>query len=412
MPCRSLATRVAGGSMVAIFTGAGAGFQRSSANILGGSGQLGSSLLGRGNESVSVNAATGNLLISQQDEFLVGLGPDVGISRTYNSLQDVADGDNGDHWQQSTTERLFGLTGTLDTAGSTISRLSGDGSVIVYSWNASAGAYVTTDGAGAFDKLTEAGGVWTWTDGSTQTTETYQDDGSGTTWRITARTDTDGNALTYSYNGSKLDKVTTADGGWTQYIWSGNNITQVVTGYTDLATSTPKTLTRVRYAYDGSNRLVSVTTDLSPEDNSVADGATYVTSYNYDGASNRVASISQSDGSLLAIAYDGSGRVQTLTQTVASGVTRVTSFSYGANYTQVTGPDNQVTRLDYDNADQLTQITAPPATSGATAQTVQFAYDAQGNVTSVTDGNGHVTSYQFDGNGNATLVHFPESENS
>lgn len=112
--------------MVAIFTGAGAGFVRGSANILGGAGQLGGSLLGRGGESISVNAANGNLLVSHQDEFLVGRGPDIGISRTYNSLAETGDGDNGDQWQQSTTRRIFGLTGTANTAGSTVSRLSGD----------------------------------------------------------------------------------------------------------------------------------------------------------------------------------------------------------------------------------------------------------------------------------------------
>ncbi len=226
--------------MVAIFTGAGAGFQRGSANILGGAGQIGTSGLGRASESVSVNAATGNLLISRQDEFLVGLGPDVGISRTYNSLQDTGDGDNGDHWQQSTTRRVYGLTGTLNAAGSTIRRLSGDGSVIVYSWNAAASAYLTSDGEGAFDRLTSAAGVWTWTDGDSRVTETYAAHGTGN-WRIVAQTDQDGNALTFTYVGDKLDKVTTADGAWTQYVWSGNNIAQVVTGYTDLATSTSET---------------------------------------------------------------------------------------------------------------------------------------------------------------------------
>src|SRR5690606_41108865 len=112
--------------MVAIFTGAGAGFERSSANLLGGAGQLGGGLLGRGGEGVSVNAFAGNLLVSHQDEFLVGRGPDVGISRIYNSLASATDGDNGDQWQQCTHRRVFGLTGTLGTAGSTISRLRGD----------------------------------------------------------------------------------------------------------------------------------------------------------------------------------------------------------------------------------------------------------------------------------------------
>ncbi len=389
--------------MVAIFTGAGAGFQRGSANILGGAGQLGTSSLGRATEGVSVNAATGNLLISQQDEFLVGLGPDAGISRTYNSLQDAADGDNGDNWQQSTTRRLFGLTGTLGSAGSTINRLSADGSVITYEWDAAASFYVTSQGAGAFDTLTENAGVWTWTDGDSQVTETYEAHGSDN-WRITARADQDGNTLTFTYSGDKLDKVTTADGGWTQYVWTGSNITEIVTGYTDLATSTAETLTRVRYAYDGSGRLASVTTDLSPDDSSVADGETYAVSYTYDGASNRVASIAQSDGSLLAITYDGSGRVETLTQTVASGVTRVTTLTYGTNYTQVTAPDGTLSRLDYDTAGQLTKITAPPAVSVATPQETSFAYDGDGNVISVTDGNGNVTQYDHDANGNVILV--------
>lgn len=88
--------------MVAIFVGQGAGFVRGSANVLGGAGGLGGDLLGRGGESVSVNAATGNLLVAHQDEFLVGRGPDIGISRTYNSFADAGDGDNGDQWQQST----------------------------------------------------------------------------------------------------------------------------------------------------------------------------------------------------------------------------------------------------------------------------------------------------------------------
>ena len=80
-----------------------------------------------------------------------------------------------------------------------------------------------------------------------------------------------------------MSRATTSNGEYQDYIWSGENVSQIVTGYTDLASGTPKTLTRTRYAYDGQNRLVQVTVDLSPEDNSVADSRTYVTTYTYDG---------------------------------------------------------------------------------------------------------------------------------
>ena len=338
--------------MVAIFVGAGSGLARSSGTALGGAGILGSAVQGRGGEAVSVNAATGNLLISQQDEFLTGRGLDIDISRTYNSLAQAGDGDNGDQWQMSSMRRLANLTGTLNSTGSSIQRLAGDGSLVTYSYATRGGvaAYWTTDGGGAHDRLVKSGSNWVWTDGATGTTETYSEYPAGSgSWRIVAQADTDGNTLTFSYNAASglLDKVTSANGEWVQYVWSGTNLTQLVTGYTDLATSTAKTLTRTRYAYDGQNRLVQVTVDLSPGDNSIADGKTYVTSYSYDGSSKRVASITQTDGSSLAITYDGSGRVATLTQSVAAGDNRVTTLAYGANYTSITGPDGQVTRLDY-----------------------------------------------------------------
>ncbi|MDX8356530.1 DUF6531 domain-containing protein [Sphingopyxis terrae] len=391
--------------MVSIFVGSGAGFARGSGTTLGGAGILGSAVQGRGGEAVSVNAATGNLLISQQDEFLVGRGPDIAISRTYNSLAQAGDGDNGDQWQMSSMRRLANLTGTLNSAGSSIQRLAGDGSLVTYSYATRGGvaAYWTTDGGGAHDRLVKSGSNWVWTDGATGTTETYSEYPAGSgSWRIVAQADTDGNTLTFSYNAASglLDKVTSANGEWVQYVWSGANLTQLVTGYTDLATSTAKALTRTRYAYDGQNRLVQVTVDLSPGDNSIADGKTYVTSYSYDGSSKRVASITQTDGSSLAITYDGSGRVATLTQSVAAGDNRVTTLAYGVSYTSITGPDGQITRLDYDGLQQLTKITAPPAYAGASAQVVQFGYDGDGNLASVTDAAGKVTSYSYDADGN------------
>src|SRR5258705_2731846 len=349
--------------MVGIFTGAGTGFERGSGSVLGAAGPVGSCTLGRGGEQRFLMAGGGDFLISQQDEFLVGLGPDVAISRTYNSLGDLSD-ENADNWRQSTQRRIVNLTGTLNTAGSTVQRVGADGATITYSWDASKSAYAATDGAGAYDTLTSSGGVWTWRDGDSQITETYAlEYGSTTSWRITSQADTDGNALTFTYVASSnhLDKVTTQDGSYVQFSWSGNNITQILTGYTDLATSTAKTLTRTRYTYDGSSQLSTVTVHLSPGDNSIPDGSTYTTTYTYDSTSTRGASISQSDGSRVDITYDGSNRASTLAQTTSTGVTRTTTLRYGAGYTTITGQAGQIVRMDYHAANKLTKITIPPA---------------------------------------------------
>ncbi len=386
--------------MTAIFTGLGSGFERSSANILGGAGQIGGGTLGRAGEGVSVNAATGNLLVTQQDEFLSGRGLDISISRTYNSLAELSDGDNGDQWQHSTYRRVFGLTGSQNANGSTIKRQGADGSSITYTWNSSKGAYVTTDGDGAYDTLKKVGSYWEWKDGSSQIRERYYAYGSDN-WRITQQRDNDNYRLNFAYSGSKLDKVTTANGEWTQYHWSGNNIARITTGHSG------GTLTRTYYGYDSANRLTSVTTDLSPENNSISDGKTYVTNYTYHGSTNRIATITQTDGSSLAIQYNGAGKVTSLTQTVAGGDTRVTTVAYGSNYTTITHADGTTNNLYYDSQKRLTQINYVGAQSGDPVTFVQFTYDANGNVTSVRDQEGQVTNYTYDGNGNTTKITDP-----
>ena len=137
--------------MVAIFTGLGAGFERGSGSLLGAAGLLGSSSLGRGGEGVFLNAANGNLLLSHQDEFLVGRGPDVAISRTYNSLGALDE--NGDRWRQSTDLRVFDLQGDTNTLGSTVKRVSSDGTEVTYTNTALTGVFENLNQPGVRDQL-------------------------------------------------------------------------------------------------------------------------------------------------------------------------------------------------------------------------------------------------------------------
>ncbi len=381
--------------MAAIVAGGSFGILQSSAALLGAQGQIGSAAQGRAGERVYLNAATGNLVIQGRDEIVIGRGPDGAFLRTYNS-QGLLNDDNGDNWRLNFHRRVAALTGTLNTAGSTIKRTDADGAEALYTYDVARGKYVTTEGDGAYDTLSYNAGTWTWTDGASGVAETYSDANSG---RLASVVDESGNALAFGYNGAGLlTSVQTAGGDTTYLDYTGTNLTQIRT-----VASGGATLIRTTYGYDGSNRLTQVTTDLTPDN--TTDSKTYVTTYTYDGTSRRVATMAQTDGTSVAFTYQQVGadyRVSQISQTVA-GVQRVTSVSYDTTNrtTTVTDPLGRATVLAYDTANRLTGITMPAA-SGAPAQQVGYAYDASGNVSAVTDARGNAVVYGYDANGNRT----------
>jgi YD repeat-containing protein len=374
--------------VAAIVSGGGLGILQGSAGVLGSAGQLGAAVQGRAGERVYLNAATGNLVIQGQDEVLIGRGPDGAFLRTYNS-QGLLNDDNGDNWRLNFHRRVIGLS-----TDATVTRVDADGAEAVYTYDAALGKYVTSEGSGAFDTLSHSGSTWTWTDGDTGVSETYDAANGG---RLSAVIDESGNSITFSYNGAGLlSAVQTASGETTYLDYAGTNLTQIRT-----VASGGATLVRTSYAYDADNRLTSVITDLTPE--STTDSKTYVTSYTYDGTSRRVATMTQSDGTSLAFAYDGSARVTTITQNVAGEAARVTTVAYSAGSTTVTDPLGRSTVLAYDGSSRLTGITLPAV--GGVSQQVSYAYDAAGNVTSVTDARGNAVVYGYDANGNRIHEH-------
>ena len=391
--------------MVAIITGTGFGIARSSAALLGGQGQLGAAAMGRGNDRVYVNAANGNLVIDRTDDVLTGVGPDEAYSLTYNSEDPSTLSGTAMAWNLGTYHRITNITGTVNTAGSTATRVDRDGSTTLFTYDSSKGYYTSQDGPGATNELRFANNAWTWTDGSTRTSETY---GSVVgQYFLTAVTDCDGNTQTYTYTASgTLDRITEANGDYMVVTWNGARPSGVTTSYTNA--SGLQTLTRVRYTWDSAYRLTSATIDLTPQDGSVADGNVYTTTYGYDGTSQRVASITQSDGSRLDIGYSQGGStyyVTSLTETVSTGVTRVTGFYYDLvnRVTTITDPLGGVTTMSYDASGNLTQLTRPVPAPGAAAPTTSFTYTPAGDVASLTE-NGRTTAYTYDAAGNLTLM--------
>lgn len=375
--------------MVAIVTGAGLGLAGTSAAELGAGGQLelGTGAAGRG---TTVNAKTGNLVIQSADELLAGRGPDIELVRTYNSGA-TFDFDNGDGWQLSLYRQLRGLTGTVNTAGSTITRIGADGAQLIYTYDANRGGYVSTEGGGAYDILTYSSttATWKWSDGETKVTETYAATSSYGQWRITSLSDANGNALSYTYDSAgRISEITDANGEATRLIY--DDVTSLLTSIAVVTGSV--TTTRVRYTYDLQRRLTAVATDLTPSDGSIADGKTYTTRYTYDGSSTLITSIANSDGTTVSFTYDGSGRVSTL----KDGIGQATTITYGSNSTTVTDPLGQSSVITYDTAGHLVRLQGP-ASSG---QDVSYTYNAKGDLTQLADSRGNVVSSTYDSHGN------------
>jgi YD repeat-containing protein len=392
--------------MVAFVSGNGLGLGNSSSDILGPQGTVGNSSLGRSGDQVFVNGSTGNLVVQRQDDFLSVLGQDISVVRTYNSLG-LADGDNNDGWRLGVAKGLGNLSGGINTAGSTITRTDGDGSVSVYTWSSTLQAYVSTDGAGSYDTLkykAAADGLpasWTLTDGDSQATETYDwtsyttvDDrrrpvtiSSG---KIISTSDADGNRVSYGYqafgSGFLVTSLTAASGDKVEFAWDGGKLMSETTTAGGVAEQC------VSYAYDTAGRLLAVNV-AARQAGQWAD-AVDVTTFEYNG-DGTLSSITGVDGSKTTFTYIA-GKVQRVSQ-IVDGAKRSLGISYDtAAQTTITDSDGQ-TVLTYDtgaNDNRLKSVKLPGGES------YQYTYDANGNLTRLVDARNLVTTFGYDGRGN------------
>ncbi|NTZ06233.1 LysM peptidoglycan-binding domain-containing protein, partial [Burkholderia metallica] len=406
--------------MVAIVTGQGLGLQSSSSTALGNRGVLGNAAFGQTGEQVYVNAANGNLMLQDRDQLLLGQGINGAVYRAYNSLGQL-------NWREGASRTVDGLTGTLNEAGSTITLTDWDGSQTKFAFDAARNLYVSAAGVGAnvgdanqpgptavtttgpratlqFDASANS---WMWTDGNQHVTETYDAAQGG---RLVSARDVDGNTVKYGYAASgQLAQITTAGGDVTSLDYDAAGRLSALRSVYQQANGQSATETTVRYAYDAQGRLSQVVTDLSPEDNSIADGNVFTTTYTYDGTSNRVASIGQTDGSRVEFAYellDGEYRVSTIAQFADNGAARITKLQYDLvkRETTVTDPLGFVQVMSWDESGRLTDIRTASSLDGQwEGREASFYYDAQGNLSNQNDtllGNAYL---KYDAAGNLIL---------
>ena len=337
-----------------------------------------------------LNLSNGNMVIRQRDDIVASRGIDLNLVRAYN-----AQGAQAHRWTFGISMSVGRLTGEFNGAGSTVVRTAGDGSQTQYTYDSARGLYVTTDGAGAYQTLAYDAATqrWTWQAGDASRFEIYDAARQG---RIITSGDASNNRLSYIYgaNDGLLSRVESASGDATWFDYDNGDLVQV----RDVLAS-GAVLTRVRYGYDQLHRLTSVTTDLTPDDNSVADGNVATITYTYEGSTEYIASVTQADGTSLAFGYEQYGSEWRVIS-VTDGLNRRTEIRYPhieGSTTSVYDSLGGESMYSYDEQGQLTSVTTPAG------QKTTYAYDSHGNLSSSVDARGNTVHMEYDANGNQTL---------
>ena len=215
---------------------------------------------------------------------------------------------------------------------------------------------------------------------SSHETFSYGAPGSGDENLLVQKTDRNGNVerCTYDTYGRETSCVSA---------WGTPEAVEKVTTWLE-GTTLPRTVTQAGettlYTYDGFQRRVAVTQS--------ADGGTDLTRATAYDANQRVRSTTDPYGRSTYYAYDINDRVaRTVTETAPGSVTLT--------------HDDTTKVGTRDNNDDLLNLTRSPDTlAGANAAYLikDTAYDAEGQLTSSTDGRGFTTTYAYDAQGRRT----------
>lgn len=267
------------------------------------------------------------------------------------------------------------------------------------------------DAAGYLTKVTQANGDSVsygydlagnnlfMTDGRGKTTEyEYGDFGL-----MRSMTDASGRMMSYQYDlVSNLVQMKDRNGSTATYEYDNRNLL--------VGKSVEETVDSIRYAYDeagnraamqdesgasqfaydGNNRLTSVTKD----------GAVTLR-YTYDKVGN-VASVTDRLSYTTTYAYDKSSRMSTVT---ASGKTTAYRYDENGNRLSITYEGGVAETYVYNKTDKLLKVTNKKA-DGSIISYYEYAYDAAGNPESKTDSYG-TTNYAYDALGRIAKIEAP-----
>ena len=211
---------------------------------------------------------------------------------------------------------------------------------------------------------------------------------------LTSVTNALGESVTYTYNADgEVTSSTDFLGNTTQFTYSGP--------LDDLASMTDANGNTTSYTYSSAGDLLSTTyangtsqsSTFDPEGDATsflnADGQAIQYAYNSSG---QITTETFADGSKYTFTYDSLGDM--LTATDATGTTAFTYDPTTELLTKVAYPDGTSLAFTYNAGGQRTSMV------DQTGFTVKYAYDADGRLSELTDGGGHmIVAYTYDADG-------------
>ncbi|WP_242539526.1 RHS repeat-associated core domain-containing protein [Streptomyces albidoflavus] len=333
-----------------------------------------------------INHSTGNLMLAGTDFDVAGVGQQLQLTRTYNSL-DAPWGKVSQRWWQG-YERYAAIS---------------DSKVVLYDATGESLSF-TKDSDGSFktpkgyskDLKKNADGTYTLTSRKGGSKDTY--DAHGTLTKVTDRNKGEititqhdegaehkGFKVTETRSGRWIDLVKTNASQWQAKDHTGRTVVFDLNSAGDLVKTSDTEGKATAFEYDSSRRLTKITT---PEGR--------VTVFSYD-SQNRVTSM------LRATTFNGSGHTG---PTYTYAYSNATPDSAGT--TTVTDPEQHATKYEHDADGKVSK------TTDALLHTRSKTYDANNNVATATDamgtgsgGAGNVTIYGWDSRNNQTSAELP-----
>ncbi|MBD0671754.1 hypothetical protein BU198_13860 [Streptomyces sp. CBMA156] len=169
----------------------------------------------------SVNTAAGNYTTAATDAALPTVGPELSVTRSYNSLDPRTDGAFGAGWSTSWDMRIQVESSNWLAVPGNVLLTAANGSRARFGWDPGKNAYVPGSGMAADLRKTDGGG-WTLTD-RTGKAHTFGADG-----RLTRITDPAGHTQDLVYASGRLTQVKdTASSRFLNFNWTGNHVTSV-----------------------------------------------------------------------------------------------------------------------------------------------------------------------------------------